>query len=107
MGNSKTPAGLSHEAKKLFCETRDQYGIDDAPSLALLGNACRALDRLRLAESQVKKEGAVYTDRFGQPKAHPAAARVDAENLTLQRSLRELGINLAPLPSSSRPPEGI
>jgi hypothetical protein len=24
---------LSAEAKKLFCETRDQYGIDDAPSL--------------------------------------------------------------------------
>jgi phage terminase small subunit len=107
VGNPKTPAGLSPEAKKLFCETRDQYGIDDAPSLTLLGNACRALDRLRLAESLVKKEGAVYTDRFGQPKAHPAAARVDAENLTLQRSLRELGINLAPLPGGSGPPEGV
>jgi phage terminase small subunit len=75
--------------------------------VVLLGNACRALDRLREVEAKVKAEGAVYADRFGQPKAHPAAARVDAENLTLQRSLRELGINPAPLPSQSRPPEGI
>jgi hypothetical protein len=101
------PQGLSAEARRLFRETIAQYQIDDAPSLVLLGNACRALDRLREAEGQVKAEGAVYADRFGQPKAHPAAARVDAENLTLQRSLRELGINLAPLPSQSRPPEGI
>lgn len=107
MSNPKAPAGLSQEARKLFHETTEQSSIDDAPSLVLLGNACRALDRLRLAEAIVKKEGAIYLDRFGQPKAHPAAARVDAENLTLQRSLRELGINLSPLPSSSRPPVGI
>ena len=107
MATPRAPAGLSAEALKLFRETREQYSIDDAPSLVLLGNACRALDRLRLAEAIVKKEGSVYSDRFGQPKAHPAAARVDAENLTLQRSLRELGINLAPLPSSSRPPGGL
>jgi len=107
LSNPKAPAGLSHEARKLFRETSEQYSIDDAPSLVLLGNACRALDRLRFAEAIVKKEGAIYLDRFGQPKAHPAAARVDAENLTLQRSLRELGINLSPLPSSSRPPGGV
>jgi hypothetical protein len=101
------PKGLSTEARRLFRETLEQYQIDDAPSLVLLGNACRALDRLRNAEAKVKAEGAVYSDRFGQPKAHPAAARVDAENLTLQRSLRELGINLSPLPSQARPPEGI
>jgi hypothetical protein len=102
------PKGLSVEARKLYRETIDQYQIDDAPSLVLLGNACRALDRLRVAEALIKENGgSVYSDRFGQPKQHPAAARVDAENLTLQRSLRELGINLAPLPSQTRPPEGI
>ena len=107
MSTAKSPVGLSDEAQRLFRETVEQYSIDDAPSLVLLGNACRALDRLRIAEAIVKKEGSVYLDRFKQPKAHPAAARVDAENLTLQRSLRELGINLAPVPSISRPPEGI
>lgn len=107
MAKTALPKGLSIEARRLFRPTCEQYAIDDAPSLVLLGNACRALDRLREAEGKVKAEGAVYADRFGQPKAHPAAARVDAENLTLQRSLRELGINLAPLPWQSRPPEGI
>lgn len=105
--SSPIPKGLSRQAQKLFRETREQFGIDDAPSLVLLGNACRALDRLRIAENIVRKEGVVYRDRWGQPKGHPAAARVDAENLTLQRSLRELGINLAPLPSDGGPPAGI
>lgn len=103
--SQRVPSGLSAEARRLYVTTRDQYAIDDAPSLVMLGNACRALDRLRLAEAIVKDKGAVYNDRFGQPKAHPAAARVDAENLTLQRCLRELGISLAPLPAGSGPPE--
>jgi phage terminase small subunit len=107
VGTPRPPAGLSQEARRLFSETVEQYQLDDAPSLVLLGNACRALDRLRLAEAIVKKEGSVYLDRFHQPKAHPAAARVDAENLTLQRSLRELGISLSPPVNQSRPPEGI
>ena len=107
MDSPKPPRGLSREAQRLFHETAQQFGLDDAPSLVLLGNACRALDRLRLAEAIVKKEGSVYLDRFNQPKAHPAAARVDAENLTLQRSLRELGISLSPPTNHSRPPEGI
>ena len=101
------PSGLSKEAQKLFRETRDQFDIDDAPSLVLLGNACRALDRLRKAENIVLVEGSIYRDRFNQPKVNPAAARIDAENLTLQRSLRELGINLAPPAQGARPPEGI
>lgn len=69
------PKGLSIEARRLFRQTCEQYAIDDAPSLVLLGNAYRALDRLREAEGKVKAEGAVYADRFGQPKAHPAARR--------------------------------
>jgi phage terminase small subunit len=107
VSNPKTPAGLSAEASRLFHETVKEYGLDDAPSLVLLTNACLALMRLREAEGIVKKEGSVYRDRFNQWKRHPAAARVDAENLTLQRSLRELGISLAPATNHSRVPEGI
>jgi hypothetical protein len=69
VGTPKPPAGLSREAQRLFHETREQFALDDAPSLVLLGNACRALDRLRLAEAIVKKEGSVYLDRFNQPKS--------------------------------------
>jgi hypothetical protein len=105
--NSKSPKGLSAEALRLFRETAEQYGLDDAPSLVLLTNACLALMRLRKAEAIVEREGSVYRDRFNQWKQHPAAARVDAENLTLQRSLRELGISLAPSTNHDRPPEGI
>ena len=39
----------------------------------------------------MKKEGSVYLDRFNQPKAHPAAARVDAENLDVATFVKGVG----------------
>jgi phage terminase small subunit len=104
---TRIPAGWSEEARRLFHETVDQYGLDDAPSLTLLTNACLALMRLREAEAIVKQEGAIVRDRFGQLKIHPGAARCDSESLNVMRALRELGISLAPAADGSRPPEGI
>ena len=68
------PRGLSAEAQRLFRETVTQNAldqIDDAASLTLLENACRALMRLRAAEAVIAKEGQTVMDRFGQLKPHP------------------------------------
>ena len=51
--NPRLPRGLNAEASNLFRETVNQYGLDDAPSLVLLTNACLALMRLRKAEAIV------------------------------------------------------
>jgi phage terminase small subunit len=107
VGTPKPPVGLSTEAQRLFHETCQQYALDDAPSLTLLACACRSLDRLRIAEKIVEQEGAIVRDRFGQWKPHPCARRIDCEISNLQRSLRELGISLAPATNNTRPPEGI
>lgn len=101
------PSGLSAEARKLYVETAEEYSISDPASLVLLLNAARALDRLRLAEAAVKASGATFTDRFGQVKVNPMAVRIDNENLTLARCLRELGLDLSPPPANPRPPEGL
>ena len=53
------PRGLSAEAKKLYRETVRETGmdvIDDAASMTLLENGCRALDRLRRAEKVVREK---------------------------------------------------
>jgi phage terminase small subunit len=84
------PRGLSAEAHRLFRETVTQNAldqIDDAASLTLLENACRALMRLRAAEAVIAKEGQTVMDRFGQLKPHPMAARIDAEGQTIRQSL--------------------
>jgi hypothetical protein len=107
MKNGHCKARLGPEARALFDQTVALYNIDDPPSLVLLTNAALALDRLRRAEALVAKEGSTYRDRFNQIKSHPACARIDAENATIARCLRELGLDLTTTPVSSRIPEGI
>ena len=84
------PRGLSVEAAKLYRKTVTQNAldvIDDAASMTLLENACRALDRLRAAEAVIAKEGPTIVDRFQQVKPHPMTARIDAEGQTIRQSL--------------------
>ncbi len=84
------PRGLSAEAQRLFRETVVQNAldvIDDGASMTLLTNAAFALDRLRLAERTIRKEGPTVVDRFQQLKPHPMAARIDAEGQTIRQSL--------------------
>jgi phage terminase small subunit len=102
------PAGLGAESRKLWDQTVEEYGITDAASLALLQNACRSLDRLRQAERTVAKDGATYRDRWGQPRPHPAALQIRDENLTFQRCLKGLALDLEPLHDGvGRPPAGV
>lgn len=48
--------------------------------LALITQACQALDRAEQCRARVEKEGMVFRDRWGQPKAHPL--------LTVERDAR-------------------
>jgi hypothetical protein len=101
----RLPTALTAEARALYEQTVDMYGISDPPSLTLLLNAALALVRLRAAEATVTKEGSTYRDRFGQVKSHPANARIDCENQTIARCLRELGLDLTS--AVSHLPEGV
>ena len=107
-GHSKRlPTGLTAEARALYEQTVEMYDISDPPSLTLLLNAALALVRLRAAERTVTEEGSTYRDRFNQVKAHPACGRIDCENQTIARCLRELGLDLSAVPASSRIPAGV
>ena len=64
MKNS-APKGLSLESRKLWNGIVSAFEMD-APGLALLKEACLALDRLRQAQEILVKDGLILSDRFGQ-----------------------------------------
>jgi phage terminase small subunit len=67
-----------------------------------LTGACIALDRAHAARETLAKEGAVFTDRFDQPREHPAVKIESTSWNTFRLLVRELGID-AEVPADSRP----
>ncbi len=88
------PKGLSKEAQQLWKSVTSTFEMDGA-AYVLLANACRALDRLRIAEKIVKRDGPVVKDRFGQSQQHPAVRSVAAETANFTRNLKLLGLDIS------------
>ena len=94
MTKKTPPKHLSAEARKLWGELRNDYGIDDSAGLALLRAACEAHDRAQQARKMIDADGMVSTDRFGQRKPHPAVQIERDARTQLMAALRAL--KLAP-----------
>lgn len=77
--------------------------ILEAHHRRLLEAAATAWDRATAARKMIAAEGAVYRDRFGQPKLHPAAHVERLSLLAFARLVRELGLDLE-MPATPRPP---
>jgi len=71
--------------------------------LELLRLACETRDRYDEARALLDAEGLVLRDRFGQSKAHPAAAIERDARIALVRVLRELGLEEPPPVAPSEP----
>ncbi len=100
MKKSTIPKSLSEEATSFYAKLAKEYTITDAGGLALLGQACESLDRLRQAQAILAEEGIVYRDRFGQPHQHPASlSERDARNQML-KALSMLNLDVE-LPSAT------
>lgn len=74
MKKSAPPKHLTGETRKMWDRLQADYVLDDAAAMSLLQAACEAFQRAQEARALIDKEGAVLKDRFGQLKAHPAAA---------------------------------
>ena len=85
------PSSLSLEAKAFWRVVVRKWELHEG-ELALLRQACEALDALRAAEALVRTEGMVVRDRFGQPKPHPATTIVRDSRGQIVRALRALGL---------------
>ena len=71
--------------------------------LKLLRLACEAWDEGQRARQAVEEHGAVYEDRFGQPRARPEVAISRDARTAFSRLLRELNLDQATT-EPGRPP---
>ena len=60
----------------------------------LLSLAGEAFDRAQEAREALEVDGLFFRDRFGQPRAHPAAAVERDSRLAFARLLRELDLDV-------------
>lgn len=97
------PAHLRPESSEWFREVVSEYDLE-RHHLILLVSACESLDRATQAREAIAKHGAVFTDRYGQPRARPEVQIERDSRTQFARLLRELGLDLAGPESDVRPP---
>jgi P27 family predicted phage terminase small subunit len=100
------PAGLSSEAKRWWRQLQHEYGIEDPGGLLLLQTGMEAFDRMRDAQATIARDGAVVTDRFGQPKPHPATVVERDSRAGMLAALRALNLDIEPLHERAGRPGG-
>lgn len=106
MKNSRNaPPGLSVAARGWWKKLIAEYEIADQAGLLLLQTALEAFDRMKQAQKLIKQDGAVVNDRFGQPRAHPAATIERDARAAMLSALKALNLDLEPLrDGAGRPP---
>jgi P27 family predicted phage terminase small subunit len=92
--NNVAPSHLRKESSAFFDNVMTEYTLDEH-HVILLTKACESLDRIEEAQEIIKKEGLIYKDRFGSPRAHPAVAVERDNKIAVARLFRELGLDLA------------
>ena len=92
------PKHLSAESKRIWRSIVEDYTIDVAAELILV-STLEARDRREEARAEIAKAGAVFTDRWGQPKVSPWCAIERDQTLIVQRGFRLLGFD-----QEGRPP---
>ena len=94
----KAPAYLSDTMKAFWKQVTGGWVLD-AHHVVVLEIACRSLDRASEAAAAVAIEGAFFSDRHGNRKAHPGIAIELQSRKMFVACLRELGLDVkAPEP---------
>ena len=104
--NTQPPSAPKHlrpETKRWWATIVGEFELEPH-HLRLLQLAAEAWDRGQQAREAIDKEGAVYTDRFGQPTARPEVAIERDSRTSFARLLRELALDVAAPDQASRPP---
>ena len=68
---SAAPKSLSAEARRTWQALTNEYCIDDAAGLAILGQLCETLDRLRECEARIQADGLIVAGYNEQPRPNP------------------------------------
>lgn len=98
----KAPEGLTPATAEWWLSVAQEWDLE-RHHLRLLTLAAQAWDEVQAAQAVIATRGAVYEDRWGQPKARPEVALVRDGRIAFARLVRELDLDGVP-PPESRPP---
>ena len=102
-GKLTAPSYLRSATRKWWREVVLEWELE-AHHRRLLTLACEAWDRGQEARGVLKRKGAYFVDRFGQPKEHPGVGIERDSRIAFARLLRELDLDTQPPPEDTRPP---
>ena len=90
------PKHLSKTAKRLWTDLTREFFISDAAGLAILTAGLEAFDRAQSAKVLLDEAGPVFSDRYGQPRVHPAAAVERDNRAAFLSALKQLNLDAIP-----------
>jgi P27 family predicted phage terminase small subunit len=85
------PSHLSGESRALWLALIGEYEFEPADEKVLL-IACEALDRLRMAQAEVSRDGVTVPDRYGSRKTHPALLVEGQARTAFLAAMRQLNL---------------
>jgi phage terminase small subunit len=98
----KAPANLTKPSRSWWRSVMADYALEPH-HVRLLTLAAEAWARAAEAREQLAADGAVYYDRFGQPRAHPSVGIERDARIAFARLVRELDLDTERAPEA-RPP---
>jgi P27 family predicted phage terminase small subunit len=102
----KAPAHLSKEAKIMWNDLIDEYGIDDCAGLRILRVTLEAFDRAQESREAIDKDGMTFIDKAGQIKPHPLLPIERDSRAAFLAGLKALHLDLEPLRDKPGRPGG-
>lgn len=104
-GKASKPETIEAEATTLWDGIAAEYQIEDGGGKAIIRMGAEATTRLWLAQLQIKDDGMVVVDRWGQRKSHPLLSVERDARAQVLKCLAMLNLDLEPLRDSvGRPP---
>jgi hypothetical protein len=101
------PPTLGEVGRRLWVAIQSEYNIGDSGGVAILAQACAALDRAEACAAAIVSDGMVVFARDGSPKEHPLLRHENASRSLCCRLLVRLGLDVEPTrPHPGRPSGG-
>ena len=97
------PAHLRDDTATWWTSVAEGFNLEPH-QLRILTLAAEAWDRGQEAREAITKYGAVYIDRFEQPRARPEVAIERDSRIAFARLVRELALDIDPPEEPGRPP---
>jgi P27 family predicted phage terminase small subunit len=101
--SSKPPKDLGKAGKALWADIIAENDFDDAAGRAVLGEICRAADRIQEAGEIIAQHGLMVRGRDGVPKENPMLRVEASARGFIVRSLRGLNLDIEPIKAIGSP----